>query len=58
VLPPEIREKFDLKPGQRVAFITYQKSTRLVIVPSIKDALGMFKGIDIDNFREEDDEER
>jgi len=27
-------------------FIPYEKSIRLVIVPSIKDARGMFKGMD------------
>jgi len=39
-------------------FIPYQKSIRLVIVPSIKDARGMFKGMNIDNLREEADEKR
>jgi len=47
-----------LKPGQKIMFIPYQKSIRLVIVPPIKDALGMFKGMNIDNLREEEDEER
>jgi len=37
VIPREVREKFQLKPGQKVMFIPYQKSIRLVIVPSIKD---------------------
>ena len=58
VIPRELREKFNLKPGQKVMFIPYQKSIRLVIVPSIQDALGMFKGVNFDNFREEEDEER
>jgi len=58
VIPREVREKFNLKPGQKVMFIPYQKSIRLVIVPSIKDARGMFKGMNIDNLREEEDEER
>jgi hypothetical protein len=31
---------------------------RLVIVPSIKDALGIFKGMNTDNLREEHNEER
>jgi hypothetical protein len=44
--------------GIKVMFIPYQKSIRLVIVPSIKDALGMFKGMNTDNIREEEDEER
>ena len=58
VIPREVREKFKLKPGQKVMFIPYQKSIRLVIVPSIKDARGLFKGMNIDNLREEKDEVR
>jgi hypothetical protein len=30
----------------------------LVIAPSIQEAYGMFKGINFDNIREEEDEER
>ncbi len=58
VIPREVREKFNLKPGQKVMFIPYQKSIRLVIVPSIKEARGMFKGINMDALREEEDGER
>ena len=58
VIPREVREKFDLKPGQKVLFIPYQKSIRLVVVPSIKEALGIFKGINIEKLREEEDEAR
>jgi AbrB family looped-hinge helix DNA binding protein len=58
VIPRDVREKFNLKPGQKVMFIPYQKSIRLVIVPSIKEALGMFKGMNADHIREEEDEER
>jgi AbrB family looped-hinge helix DNA binding protein len=58
VIPREVRERFNLKPGQKLMFIAYQKSIRLVIVPSIKDARGMFKGMNVDNIREEEDEER
>jgi len=58
VIPREVREQFNLKPGQKVMFIPYKNTIRLVIVPSIKDALGIFKGIKTDNIREEVDEER
>jgi len=58
VIPRDVRKKFNLKPGQKLMFIPYQKSIRLVIVPSIKEARGIFKGLDIDNLREEEDEER
>ena len=53
-----MRKKFNLKPGQKLMFIPYQKSMRLVVVPSIKDARGSLKGLNTDNFREEVDEER
>ena len=58
VIPRAVREQFQLKPGQKVMFIPYQKSIRLVIVPPIEDALGMFQGIKHDQLREEEDEER
>jgi len=58
MIPREVRKRFNLQPGQKVMFIPYKNSIRLVIVPSIKDARGIFKGIDTDNIREEEDEER
>jgi len=58
VIPRDVRKQFNLKPGQKIMFIPYQKTIRLVIVPPIKEALGMFKGMNIDNLREEEDEER
>lgn len=58
VIPRKIREKFNVKPGQRVMFIPYQKSLRMVIVPSIEEAYGMLEGINMDNIREEEDEGR
>jgi len=54
VIPRAVREQFQLKPGQKVIFIPYQKSIRLVIVPPIEDALGMFQGIKPDQLREEE----
>jgi AbrB family looped-hinge helix DNA binding protein len=58
VIPREVREQFNLKPGQKVMFIPYKNSIRLVVVPSIKEARGIFKGMNTDNIREEVDEER
>lgn len=58
VIPREVREQFNLKPGQKVVFIPYKNSIRLVIVPSIKEARGIFKGMNTENIREEVDEER
>jgi AbrB family looped-hinge helix DNA binding protein len=58
MIPREVRDQFNLKPGQKVMFIPYKNSIRLVIVPPIKDARGIFKGMNTDNIREEVDEER
>lgn len=58
VIPREIREQFNLKPGQKLMFLPYNNILHVVIVPSIKQARGMLKGIDTDVLREEVDEER
>lgn len=58
VIPREVREKFNLKPGQKLAFIPYNGTLRVVIVPPIEAARGMLKGMNADNIREEVDEER
>lgn len=58
VIPRKIRAQFHLKRGQKMIFIPYKKTLRMVIVPSIEEAYGMLEGLDADNLREEDDEER
>lgn len=55
VIPREIREQFGLKPGQKVVFIPYKKSLRVVIVPPIEEAYGFLQGIDTNVEREEED---
>jgi AbrB family looped-hinge helix DNA binding protein len=55
VIPREIRERFGIKPGQKVVFIPYRKSLRLVIVPPIEEAYGFLKGMDTDVERDEED---
>jgi AbrB family looped-hinge helix DNA binding protein len=58
VIPREVRDQFNLRPGQKIMFIPYNNVLHVVIVPPIDQALGMFKGIDTDVLREEEDEER
>jgi AbrB family looped-hinge helix DNA binding protein len=58
VIPRDIRRQFNIKPGQRIMFIPYQKTLRVVIVPTIEEARGMLKGMNIDDIREEVDEQR
>ncbi len=58
VIPREIREKFKLKPGQKIMFIPYNTTLRVVIIPPIEKARGLLKGIDTEVQREEEDEAR
>ena len=55
VIPREIREQFTVKPGQKVAFIPYKRTLRVVIMPPIEEAYGFLEGIDTDVPRDEDD---
>jgi AbrB family looped-hinge helix DNA binding protein len=57
VIPRPIREQFNLKPGQKLLFIPYNNTLRVVIVPPIEDAEGIFEGIDTDPQREKEDRE-
>jgi len=58
VIPQEVRKQFNLKPGQKLMFIPYNGTLRVVIVPPVKKARGMLKGLTTENIREEVDEER
>ncbi len=58
VIPKDVREKFNLKPGQKLAFIPFKGTLRVVVVPSIEEAYGMLAGMNTDDIREEEDEER
>ena len=55
VIPRKIRDQFGLKPGQKVAFIPYRRSLRVVIVPPIEEAYGFLEGIDTNVDRDEED---
>jgi AbrB family looped-hinge helix DNA binding protein len=57
VIPRPIRERFNLKPGQKIMFIPYKNTLRVVIVPPIEAAEGLFEGIDSDPGREKVDRE-
>jgi len=58
VIPREIRKQFNLKPGQKIMFIPYNNTLRVILVAPIKEARGMLKGMSTDGIREETDEER
>lgn len=55
VIPKRIRQLYNLKPGQKLAFIPYKHSLRIVIMPGIEEAFGFLKGIDTDVPREEEE---
>lgn len=57
VIPRPIRKQFNLKPGQKIMFIPFKETLRVVIVPPIEKAEGMFVGIDTDPLREKEDRE-
>jgi len=58
VIPREIRKQFNLKPGQKIMFIPYNNTLRVILVRPIKEARGMLKGMNTDGIREEIDEQR
>jgi AbrB family looped-hinge helix DNA binding protein len=55
VIPRQIREQFNLKPGQKIMFIPYNNTLRVVIVPPIEQAEGIFESINSDPGREKED---
>ncbi len=57
VIPSPIRKQFNLKPGQRIQFIPYKNTLRVVLIPPIEQAEGLFSGIDSDPRREKTDRE-
>jgi len=57
VIPRPIRDQFNLKPGQKLMFIPYKDTLRVVIVPPIEEVEGIFEGVDTDPHREKEDRE-
>ncbi len=55
VIPRAIREKWNVKPGQKVRFIVYGNRLEIVPVRDIKSARGFLKGMSSDIEREEED---
>jgi AbrB family looped-hinge helix DNA binding protein len=55
VIPRNIRERYNIKPGYKVVFIPFENTLRLVFAPPIEQARGMFPGIDTTVEREDED---
>lgn len=58
VIPKEVRKQFNLKPGQKILFIPYNGTLRVIMIQPIHKARGMLKGINRENIREEVDKDR
>jgi len=55
VIPRAIREKWNVKPGQKVRFIVYGNCLEIVPVRNIKEARGFLKGMSSEIDRDEED---
>jgi AbrB family looped-hinge helix DNA binding protein len=55
VIPRAIREKWNVKPGQKVRFIIYGNYLEIIPVRDIKSARGFLKGMSSDIEREDED---
>ncbi|MBP1692534.1 MAG: transcriptional regulator, AbrB family [Chloroflexi bacterium] len=58
VIPRKVRELLNVKSGQKMTVLAYDN--RIVLIPTrpIQEARGSLKGMDIENYHEEQDEER
>jgi AbrB family looped-hinge helix DNA binding protein len=55
VIPVEVREKMNLKPGQKVIIILKDGVVHLFPEKSFKEMRGFVKGVTTTNLREEED---
>ncbi len=55
LIPRAIREKWNIKPGQKVLLIVYGNRLEVVPVRNIKEARGFLKGMSSDMEREQHD---
>lgn len=54
VIPQKVREKFNIKPGQKVQVIPYEGRIELVPIGDIKQSRGFLRGLDTRIEREPD----
>jgi len=54
VIPKEIRQKLNLKPGQKLQVIQLGDRIEFIILKDIRDTRGFLKGINTDIVREGD----
>jgi len=54
VIPQEVRESLNIRPGEKVQVLQYENRLELIPVRSIKKMRGFLKGIDTTLRREKD----
>jgi len=54
VIPSKIRERLDIRPGQRVRVILYDNRIEMIPIRPVEEARGFLKGIDTTVEREPD----
>jgi AbrB family looped-hinge helix DNA binding protein len=57
VIPQEVRERMDIKPGQKVTFMEWKGAVVIVPVLTADEAFGFLKGQDVKHEREKDNAE-
>jgi AbrB family looped-hinge helix DNA binding protein len=55
VIPQDVREKMNLKPGQKVIVIEKDGVVHLIPEKPLKELRGFVKGVTTDNLRHEED---
>jgi AbrB family looped-hinge helix DNA binding protein len=55
VIPQDVREKMNLKPGQKVIVIEKDGVVHLIPEKPLKELRGFVKGVATDNLRHEED---
>ena len=58
VIPLKVRKQLGVKAGQKMQVIAYDNRVVLIPVRPIEEARGSLKGLNMDELREEEDEER
>jgi AbrB family looped-hinge helix DNA binding protein len=55
VIPKSVREQVRIKPGQKLMVLVKGESITLVPVPSLDELRGFAKGINTEDYRDEED---
>ena len=55
VIPQDVREKIELKPGQKIVVIEKDGIVHLIPQKPIKEMRGFIKGMDTSQLRDEED---